>query len=991
MDSNSKQKVAVLRDYEQFEVDAINIISKAMPNFDWQATKLTRDGNKDATGLFQSEYLDSSFIAWLEVKYRTNPNMSIVSRAFDSTLISALDESSLKALYLITNAKISTKLQYRVEAFFERVMPNLQTVKLYGGNYLKLLKNCPNNTLDINDLVSLEVRVVNCVDFSNCKLNDIGSVNSNEFNYIVISFFNPFSVSHLNEVSKPVLSLLKNENIIKEHAIEDGWNYMSFLFTPEEREIANNRIELFLSYNDKSISLVKELLIYNFTDVSLSYRSSLQLSSTITNRYELILKGQSRRLLALISGSAGCGKTYILENSCANWSKTHEIQHIRFTGLQSDWEKLADLLIFSFDSNWNSEREVNELDESADIETIVEGLIKNQKLKYKKLILIDDWQKASPNVIIKSVDIISSISKYTENVSLLLFSRPCYSFEEIKSALQGFEFYELTGPSFEDTKNSMRLTFEQEHSNEDVRLVFELAPNIISLIKCLELIKSAQLHNEEHSIRQIVNQLNHKNLFELPTLDKNELDLICIIYNLPNGIKYDDLSLEEREVAFRLSKNGLVKVESSYEQRYIPIHDLLRESVLSRHLVLSDKCISRIKILAKRSREYYYAYLSLSVSNSQNLNSAELKEARKIRDQEVDRTHFGLVHYLSEAIINTALHSQSAIDRLECPSDVLLVAFDFFQAGNIANHTSYNKAATTYLEQAYNITKRFLYCAEIKDLFFRIQSELINIRFWNLDCSFINKLELTDIEKESNGNNRALAKAIILNRKMMAHYLLDEYELAKSTRVKASKFCTKYGQNAEKIHLTMDSAKSEMVTSPKTALRLFTTAINKYEENDFELRRLLVARYQRESLRVKLGKSKAEYLYKLSEDLKLNGFNQEYINSIIDLATIYAVNKQNQEAAMLLNSVSAHPDFELKPRLVFKVKQCKAVIKVIELDLESAGRYWEEVLNTVTSAGNSYKNIPSHNLRQDSVSSINWFFEPIQFIEGEIYVDPRLW
>ena len=225
----------------------------------------------------------------------------------------------------------------------------------------------------------------------------------------------------------------------------------------------------------------------------------------------------------------------------------------------------------------------------------------------------------------------------------------------------------------------------------------------------------------------------------------------------------------------------------------------------------------------------------------------------------------------------------------------------------------------------------------------------------------------------------------------MANYLLDKVEEAREIKRKSMRFCSAANLSNERIHLIMDAAKNEMVYSVKKSISLFTQAIREYEELNRERRRVIVAKAQRESLRVKSGKGDFDLLNEYIYEIKRNGYIQEYINSVIDIATVYAHQGDVLKSQSYLNQVSSHPDILRNRRKSFKFNQCQALISVRQGKVDDAAEYWNRAVKAVYDLNSSYLLVVKHNLRQGKNCRIDWFFDDQELRDGTIFVDPRLW
>lgn len=987
MESFSENKLNSGRDFAQFESFIVSVISEVMPNLNWKATKATRDGNRDAVSRFRHAILNECYEAWLEIKYRSDHSKSIASRSFDSTLVSALDADRLKALYFATNAQVSTAVHYRIKSFCERALPNLKMIKVYDGKYLEKFIS-KSHMLKIEDFIFDEIYIVNCIDFANHQLVENKSISSGDFQYVIASFYNPYCIE--GDETNDKFSIVMNNVKVKEFDLSDGWNFPYIFFNPNLLGSSKSQIEIKIEYKGLFKSLTKNITIFNQNKIDIFYQDGLDLNTSFHIKHDSIKKGQLRRGLGVIEGGSGTGKTYQFDAMCATWSSTHEILPVQITGMASDWNNLDLIVNFVFGSAIGEPDATSSSAKDSNIRSLVSSLFAKSSRRQRKLVLIDDWHKADPNFISKAVDLIKMISELSEWVSVFIFSRKSIAFDVLHSALSYFEFFQLRGPTLRDIEASLKPILNRSASEGEIKLVAEVSPNLVNLTKILELIKSSLKDGEV--IHSLIARLSTENLFVLPTLPKEELDVMSLVYLLPDGLSEDEriyLSIDA-SIIDSLYSNGVLRISRANSIRYFPIHDLWRDVIFLNYRLVNDTVLGLLEKLSLLNESRKYAYIAAAVSTTSSINSDIFKVARTLRDLGVLETKFGEVKYLSQAIVSSNFHSTKATQNINSSNEALILARDFLQAGNIFNHTSHYKTARDMLVRGKELCKKHLHNNEVSDLNLHIDAELTNLDYWSLDCEYITNMSLPKIKRDMSCTY-LLSSAILMNRTMMANYLFDRVHEARSIRKIASKFCTKYNQLGEKIHLLMDAAKNEIIIEPTNALKLYSLAIKQYKIHGKETRRLSVALYQRESLRVKLGKSSIDKLQGLSNELERQGFTQEYMNSMIDIATIYAVLGESDKASAALNSVSSHPDIAVQRRLLFKSNQCRALIYYLNGENKKAIDSWNNVLGNLEKVGESYKIVPLHNMKQDSVKKISWYFGKDTLINKVIYVDPRLW
>ena len=979
------EKPAQVRDFDMFEELVVSLFSAHMPHFDWKRTGATRDGNKDAVTSFMSPFTDDEYEAWLEIKYRKDPRKNITSRAFDSTLISALESKKLRALYFATNAHVNPQLHFRVSSFHNKALPDLSTLRIYDGDSLESIKCCTEK-INVDDLVIEGVFISDCIDYSNHNLTDVKSLSPSSFYYITIALFNPFHSRDEFDID-----VFLNGIAVKSAILLENWNFLSFKFVPEFLDQTIEELRLTIGCNGDRKDVIKPIQVVCGKRAEIFYDQGYKLLNKFKSKQDHINGGAIRRFLTIVEGSSATGKTYIVENVCADWSSSHQIISVSFSGIESDdWGCLGRIIDFSFNNGIKVSSNSDGVGLDTDIEYLFTSRLSEIPARLKKLILIDDWQKASPNIRLKALDIIRTLIMKAENVSIALFSRPHIEFESTKESLPEFSVEKLLGPTKQDVEASLYQATGTKPFLEEVDIVFRVCTNLINLQCFIDLVGDTS--NNKENVASLVKQVGKNRLLQIPTLSKDEYDLLTIIYLLPNGLKSSEIQLLPfgESTLFSLQANHLIKTNIEEELHYVSIHDLWTEEVLSNKQLITGNVINCLHALSFSGPSRRYSYLAAALIGNNSLMSEAFQEARKERDICINQTKFGEIRNLVEVIVSSEHHAPENIERISDPETAAIIASDYLSAGDTLNHCSHSIQALNMLDLGMKACLGHQSNKHVNAIYLSLKSEVYNIRYWNLDLDFLSDSG-RNIFRVGQSQRENSALSVIQNRLMMANYLLDRKEEARELKRKSMRFCSTSDLPNERIHLIMDSAKNEMIYSSKKSIGLFSQAIREYGAIDRERRRVIVAKFQRESLRVKCGKGSFDLLNEYVCEIKLNGYIQEYINCIIDIATIYAYQGDVLKAKSSLSQISSHPDILNNRRKIFKFNQCQAIIAVRQSNNDNAEKYWKRAIKAVEHLRSSYLLVAKHNSQQGDSSIISWFLDDQELRDGTIFVDPRLW
>lgn len=124
-------KEFITADSRKFEYLVCDYLNACFPLEHWQLTSATRDGNRD----MEAGYCFMGESMWAEAKYTANPDKSLSSRKYDSTLVSAKMEDNVIKIFFVTNSIIGTHLIERVSTYCHLIHVN--EVQFVGKNILE--------------------------------------------------------------------------------------------------------------------------------------------------------------------------------------------------------------------------------------------------------------------------------------------------------------------------------------------------------------------------------------------------------------------------------------------------------------------------------------------------------------------------------------------------------------------------------------------------------------------------------------------------------------------------------------------------------------------------------------------------------------------------------------------------------------------------------------------------------------------------------------
>lgn len=334
--------------FEDLAVDFVNDIFK---NNTWEATKRTRDGNKDAYTIILGYSLDEkdSKYWWMEAKYSTE-RKNITRYRLDSTIVSAILEKNVSCIIFVTNINVKSKIIFDIQNalknstdceyvyFFSKY--NMELWLKQNPNYFKTY--FPNS--DYNDLIIPSIVVTEQLEiYPQCNnqmafKEPVKIIQKEEIYY---GYFSIFSSSIRQVKIRP------NKNIV---LCSDSLIHLTYGDNPIRIAFSLDK-----SYEKDMIFFIEDLCVlpnYLFsvsetTKSDIIIKSQNEIISSI-NSHLLDFKKNKILQINCISGASGSGKSYTINKIVTQNSFLHyDLFYVEFAKSSTDnIFQLVNLVLF---------------------------------------------------------------------------------------------------------------------------------------------------------------------------------------------------------------------------------------------------------------------------------------------------------------------------------------------------------------------------------------------------------------------------------------------------------------------------------------------------------------------------------------------------------------------------------------------------------------------------------------------------------------------
>lgn len=932
---------------EKFEDMALDYVSDIYSEYTWEATRRTRDGNRDFHNI---EY--NLLNIWGEAKYKKESS-SLTRKDLDPTILSGLIDGTVALIIFVTNGKIPDSLITRMT-----LGANMKGIKIsfVTGNQLSdwLILNSPKyklyfeEELQENEFISDQLVEFKKISFYepislDFKPNfDKISMNVDDTFILNCIIFNSKAGTFKLELEDDApLSFIESEKYEnpKDFKLKPGMSVISFLVKAKRQYC--NVLRIALTYKDNVYHCVSPRLVikknYQLKIYYFQQLDALRKIKLVLNNFDTSIGNYA----FFIHGYSGMGKSYILKSLSLDYCLNHDLTLVTFEAGQNNnanYLLLCRIIIFLQYGNifWNCSKAnirkfcitFNALNGGIDIhllneilagcfdaniaKTVVEHLndlsdaipllISSRKQKDFRILLLDDVQSLNKTQGLLLKTLVEQQLNSTNNTILVLAGRKnafnCKFLEnELLETISNH--YELDKLDNKDIEGTILQNFNIKEKIF-TSIMNELPSNLLLLNELLENLKYSFQCNDEMNISQFINYYIGLYRNELVFQEKfvklkEKYYILDILYFFKKGISANilyaypafDKNVLKEDINLLINFNCLKQIGRSM---LLPFHDYMVENYrkLRKGKEYNEKTGDFLSfLLNKKPREVDTNYLlSIICKCGKKYFKYYKKIVQDLMLQYIRKSEYGA------AVIFAELFYQNILDKKHWSKRD---KYYLYLYADCLVHCD-NMYRARQLLQLVSNSEDFVSFEKCEATI-----SLLNQRFWNMDLNGIvedSKMYQLDLENMfmNNLNTQTLWRfkkiyESCFNRRMVTLLILGEYKDAQKAYqdglVALKALSAKYGLNlhTEIATIIMDFARGNMAVKPEMSYRLFGIAIKYFSENKSEyIRRILICRIDL-IVNENILKKKVNYkkFMRGVEKLNKHNFVLEYIKGMLKI------------------------------------------------------------------------------------------------------------
>ena len=865
-----------------FEKLAKKYLEQKYPDYTWNLTPSSGDGNKDILCTYR--VLDQEYEYWAEAKFtKSQTPHTLLKGQLDPTLVSALLTPKQVSICFISNNEITETYYYRLNDF--RMKTNIGIELVLKDEFEKWLINNPQLLKDNNiqvleveeeqEHVNLGILSATITDMQNSNQYKTENILLNDtiyYLYLIIESeknCDHISLSVNSEFALPFRSkILVNP---EDFCVKKGKQVYKFEFIPQCVGTTELNIQISDGHDNVAQYFISKLMVTPNSNLSLSY---IQQEKSLLEISRYICESNDHNFLIRVVGNGATGKTKLLQDLFCELNPLENIVSISFVGNDFlDAKTLIKILIFFNMGNifeYSKEDIISQFNIIQDIEEkvyyqkLIRGFfeapeicvkelvikLKNYKIcllypsqsRIKQTLLIDDLHKIQNELYILLKEFFRQFLQQKNNQTIIFASRQCYndfSLDVNTLCTDWSKTYVLDGLSKEDKLTTISQYFSL---NEDIQ--FDRATddlNVFSNILYSKISEENAGNINSDSISKTV-ELAHS--FEKPDIINlfqykerlNQLKkfnkIIELIYLINWGIDCSKIYkfFVHNDIEFLLEQ----KIIKRIGRKLYPYHDYYVKSYFEDHRI-SDSTIEIVKKICDIDYENKYIYLSSLLKAGYHIYCQIEGEVRSLENHYFRLTDYYKAYTLSKSLEfyinkNERLSTEELHDLL-----ILAVSSGYFEKPEYVRER---------YKQLIKFCKPMSGNHEIQGMVLRAKSEIINIDYWELSSyDLIDKIQKTiksiPIIQQDSGEDFICGYLNLLNRKMVVALLKDDFKLSEQIFDENISEINRLNRKEYLGYLYMDFAKGIYNKDPAKALKYMENAQEIFQTLNTEYRRLL--------------------------------------------------------------------------------------------------------------------------------------------------------
>lgn len=873
-------------DYSQmtprsFEELAQKYLEQRYPEFVWNITPSSGDGNKDI--LCTYKVLNQEHEYWAEAKFtKSQTPHTLLKGQLDPTLVSALLSPKQISICFISNNEITETYYYRLCDF--RIKTNIGIELVLKKEFEEWLLHNPQHLQEYNiQLLSTEEKQEQ-TNFAITSATITDMQNSNQYKpenvllkdtlyYLYVIIESEKECDHIKLLVNPEFALPYRSKLLnnpEDFEVKKGKQVYKFELIPEEIGAINLNIQIFNEQDNVAKYSISDLMINPNLNISLSY---VQQEKSLLEIFRFVCESDEHNFLVPIIGNGATGKTKLIQDLFCELNPIENIMSISFSGNDLLDEKTFLKILIFFNMGNIFEYTKEDIISQFDIIQNVEEKIFYQKLIYgffdtpeiciqellrklsdnrvcllypshskvRQILLLDDVHKIRSDIFIILKEFIKQFLQQKNNQAIIFAAREFYGEFTININLlkkDWIKIYFLEGLSKDDKLATISQYFP---FNDDIQ--FNRATDDLIVFSNILYSKISEENNKKY-YDSISKTVDFVRAFEKPDIINlfqykeklNQLqqynNMIELIYFIDWGIDYSEINqlFSDKDIEFLLEK----KVIKRIGKKIYPYHDYYVKSYFEEHII-SNNTIEIVKKICDMDCNNKYLYLSSLIKCGYHIYCQIEEEVRHLENHYFKSTDYYKAYTISKSLEcyiekNEKLSLEELHDLL-----ILAVSSGYFEAPAQVRER---------YRQLIRFCKPMASNREVQGIVLRAKSEIINIDYWELsNCNLFEKIQeiiksLPIIQEES-GEDIVCGYLNLLNRKMVVALLHEDYKRAEHIFNENMQEINRLNRKEYIGYLYMDFAKGIYNRDSAKALKYMENAQKIFQSLNTEYRRLL--------------------------------------------------------------------------------------------------------------------------------------------------------
>ena len=874
-------------DYSQmtsrsFEELAQKYLEQKYPEFAWNITPPSGDGNKDILCTYR--VLNQEHEYWAEAKFtKSQTPHTLLKGQLDPTLVSALLSPKQVSICFISNNEITETYYYRLSDF--RVKTNIGIDLVLKNEFEEWLLNNPEYLKEYNiKLFNAEVRQ-EYTNFAITSATITDMQNSNQYKpenvllkdaiyylYVIIESekendHTTLSVNH--EFTLPFRSKLLNNP--EDFLVKKGKQVYKFELIPEEIGAIELNIQIFNGQDNVAKYNIRDLRVNPNLNISLSY---VQQEKSLLEIFRYVCESDEHNFLVPVIGNGATGKTKLIQDLFCELNPIENIMSISFTGNDLLDEKafLKILIFFNMGNIFDYAKEdiisqfdiIQNVEEKIYYQKLIRGFFNTPEIciqellrklsdnrvcllyprhsKVRQILLLDDVHKVRSDIFIILREFSKQFLQQKNNQAIIFATREFYDDFSLDINIlkkDWIKIYFLDGLSKDDKLATISQYFL---FNDDIQ--FDRATDDLIVFSNILHSKISEEQNYEKNHDSISKNVELVRAFEKPDIINlfqykeklNQLrqynNIIELIYFIDWGIIYSEIIqiFPDKDIEFLLEK----KVIKRIGKKIYPYHDYYVKSYFEEHTI-SNNTIEIVKKICNMDYDNKYLYLSSLIKGGYHIYCQIEEEVRNLENCYFKSTDYYKAYTLSKSLEYYIEKNEKL--SLEELRDLLILA-----------------VSSGYFEEPAQVRERYKqlirFCGamandrEVQGIVLRAKSEIINIDYWELsDCNLLEKIQeiikCIPILQEDSGDDVVCGYLNLMNRKMVIALLNEDFKRAEQIFNENMQEINRLNRKEYIGYLYMDFAKGIYNRDPAKALKYMENAQKIFQSLNTEYRRLL--------------------------------------------------------------------------------------------------------------------------------------------------------